>query len=219
VKSSVKRGPKQHKRSRPATIGLIVEGETEFYALPLLYRKELIPGCPPLKLINLGGVGSHLNATGVAKLIAPKVKQHLAAGLQHVVICLDREQRDDCPGGFAGGISRELLAALGTTGRGMRIHVVIADRTFEAWLLADAAGLHQRGLLKTAPKFRTFEGALGEQGRKGTIELTRLLGREYRKTLDGPKLFEQLDFTIARAAGRGQRGSRSLDKLLRTLGV
>lgn len=219
MKPPATRVAKQHKRSRPATIGLIVEGETEYHALPLLHRKNLIPGCPPLKPINLGGVGATLNTMGIAKLIAPKVKQHLAAGLQHVVVCLDREQRDDCPGSLAGGVHRELLAVLGASEKKTNISVVVADRAFEAWILADASGLHQRGLLKAAPKFRTFEGVLGEQGRKGTIELTRLLGREYRKTIDGPKLFEQMDFTAARTGGRGQRGSRSLDKLLRTLGV
>ena len=36
------------------TVGLVVEGDTEFYALPKLAK--LIAGCPPLRAANLGGL-------------------------------------------------------------------------------------------------------------------------------------------------------------------
>jgi len=93
------------------------------------------------------------------------------------------------------------------------------DRTFEAAVLADATGLHSRGVFKRAPTFRSFEGSLGKNNRKGVDDLTDLLGRPYNKTKDGPRLFEQLNFTVARDHSAGARGSRSLDKLLRSLGI
>ncbi len=67
------------------------------------------------------------------------------------------------------------------------------------------------------PKFHSFEGKLGKQQRKGEVELSELLGREYSKTGDGPKLFEKLDFTAAR--DHDNHGSVSLDSFLRLLGV
>jgi hypothetical protein len=90
---------------------------------------------------------------------------------------------------------------------------------FEAWILADAAGLHQRRTFVVAPSFHSFEGSLGLNATKGKDDISRLLGRSYSETSDGPKLFEKVDFAAARKFGSGTGGSRSLDKLLRTLGV
>lgn len=198
------------------TIGLIVEGETEFKALPLLHtNKKLVKGCPPLRAINLNGIGSHMTVPAIAKMVAPKVKSHIAAGRTKVVLCMDREQRSDCPGKLAISLRAAIVAQVGPAD----VHVVIADRTFEAWILADARGLHASRHFKLKPNFTCFEGSMGERDRKGCIELDRLLGREYSKTVDGPRLFAALNFAHARDFGPGRPGSRSLDKLLRTLGV
>lgn len=202
------------------TIGIIVEGEAEFAALPLLHRKGLIAGCPPLKPLNLHGVGSDRRPIGIAKLIAPKLIQLHAAGCRRIIVCFDREQRAECAPGLAKAVTAALEAELSARGKVVpSFQVVIADRAFEAWLLAGAVGLHARRLFKHAPTFSSFEGQLGAEGKKGVVELTRLLGREYSKTKDGPGLFEELSFAEARAHGRGERGSRSLDKLLRSLGA
>lgn len=202
------------------TVGLIVEGDAEFAAFPLLHKKKLVPGCPPLKTINLGGVGSDRKPEGIAKLIAPKVIQHQAAGLTQVLICIDREQRTLCAPGFASAVMEALRVELQRRGKPWNdVHVVIADRTFEAWLLADAKGLYQRKVFKRAPHFHSFEGQLGERQLKGVVELTTLLGRSYSKTRDGPDLFTKLDFATARTHAKGASGSKSLDKFLRTLGV
>lgn len=203
-----------------ATVGLVVEGDTEFAALPRLHTKKLIEGCPPLRAVNLGGVGSDRNADGIARLVAPKVIQHKLAGRQKVVVCLDREQRDRCAPGLASDIRTALAVVL--EGKGHRtddVHIVVADRSFEAWLLAGSAGFVDAGLFIAAPKRVCFEGELCEQGKKGVVELSRLLARPYEKTADGPRLFEDLDIKAARSHGSGLSGSRSFDKFLRSVGV
>jgi hypothetical protein len=210
-------------RSRPA-IGLVVEGATEFNALPRLHtNKKLFPGCPPLYPINLGGVGGDVKPDGIAKRVSPKVVTHILAGRTTVVVCLDREDRDDCPGAFAEVVRRALAAKLKTepalTKRAYRFHVIIVDRAFKAWILADACGLHARGVFPKAPSFHSFEGQLGKRRQKGAVEIGELWKREYLKTTHGSRLFEELCFEDARRGGKGQRGSRSLDKLLRTLGL
>jgi hypothetical protein len=200
------------------TIGLIVEGDSEFYALPRLVN--VFPGrCSPLRAINLGGLGSHMIPAQVAKRVAGKVRVHLAAGRKHVVVCIDREQREECPGTFAKSVLTSINATIGPVPN-FRVDVVVADRTFETWLLAGADGLFEQGFLQQSLKRpHCFEGELGEQGKKGVVELSRLLGRPYSKTGDGPRLFEKLDFQAARDFRPGRRGSRSLDKFLRTLNL
>jgi hypothetical protein len=199
---------------------LIVEGETEYAALPLLHRKGLIRGCPPLKAKNLRGLGSHLVPLGVAKAVVGKVIAFQEDGIQRVVLCVDREQRVECAGGFAQSVQAAITAELVRKGRSAGgVCVVVADRAFEAWLLADAVGHHKRGTFVRAPDFQSFEGSLGRQQKKGTVELDSLLGRPYVKTSDGPRIFEQTDFVAARSTSASGRGSRSLDKFLRVLGL
>lgn len=214
----MKRVPRARRPGVRPTVGMVVEGDTEFEALPRLYRKHLVAGCPPIKPTNLGGVGSHLTPGAVGKMVAPKVIAHKAAGRNKVVVCIDREQRGMCASQFAHEVSLAIVAELASRGGDVtEIYVVIADRTFECWLLAGAKELFEAGKLVLGPTHHCFEGSLGEAQEKGVRELTRLLGRKFEKTRDGPSLFEALDFKAARAYKAGGRGSKSLDKLLRTL--
>jgi len=215
----VSRSRASERHSNPeATIGLIVEGDAEFKALPRLHK--LLPGCPPLKAINLGGIGAECAPEGVARRVVPKVIAHQAAGRIRIILCIDRENRQRCAPGFASDVSQALTRELKQKGRpSTGVHVVIMDRAFEAWILADARGLHARRKFKSAPPFHCFEGELGAQQRLGVVEMERLLGRPYSKTSDGPELFSALRFPEARAHQNHGHGSRSLDKFLRTLGV
>lgn len=151
-------------------------------------------------------------------MVLPKVIAHQEAGRAQIVVCLDREQRPNCPGELAGEILKALQGELTSKGRTKDgVAVVVADRAFEAWILADARGLHNRRVFNASPKFHRFEGEIGERSMKGCVELSHLMGRPYSKTVDGPALFRKLDFGAAR--DHSKHGSKSLDKLLRTLGV
>jgi hypothetical protein len=200
------------------TAGIIVEGQTERDALPLLHTKKLVRDCPPMSVINLEGVGSHLAPIGVARRVLPKVIEHQVKQRTPIVVCIDREQRDATADEFAKAVLTELTALLRAKGRqANEVRVAMADRAFEAWILADARGLHRKKMFVRGPAFHSFEGAMGKQQKKGVVELGELLGREYRKTGDGPRLFEKLDFVAAR--DHGGHGSVSLDSFLRMLGV
>lgn len=202
------------------TVGLVVEGDSEFLALPLLHREGLIPNCPPLRATNLGGVGSDRSPIGIAEMAAGSVHAHKIAGRTKVVLCLDLEQRAECAGAFAVSVATALTGVLASRKCPTDdVHVVAANRSFEAWILADARGLYARKHLKKAPTFHRFEGSLGMNRTKGKDDLSSLLQRPYSETQDGPRLFKQLDFAAARAWADGGRGSRSLDKLLRILCV
>lgn len=217
--SEDKRRFRRREGIRP-TVGLVVEGDAEYFALPRLHKDGLIPNCPPLRATNLGGVGSHLSPLGIARMAAGSVHAHKAAGRSKVILCIDLEQRPACAGAFATSVSKalsqELVARKCPTDD---THVVIANRSFEAWLLADARGLFDRGMLRKAPRFHRFEGSLGSKETKGKDDLTHLLERPYSETSDGPHLFASLDFKEARLWTGSGRGSRSLDKFLRILGI
>ena len=210
-------------RSLPV-VGLVVEGDTEYEALPLLHKMKLVPCCPPLKASNIRGLGANMSPRAIAQAVCQQVVAHIVAGRSRVLVCLDREDRDDCPGDLAKAIEKELEAELRNTSIGQKkrpheVSVVIANRAFEAWILADAGGLHARQIFRRAPSFHCFEGQMGKRRQMGVVEIRELWEREYRKTTDGPRLFEKLRFSDARKCGKGQRGSKSLDKLLRCLGV
>jgi hypothetical protein len=180
----------------------------------------LLPDCPPLRATNLGGVGGNLNASAIAKRLAPKVIAHWYAGRDKVVVCIDRENRSVCAPGLAGEVRKCLSTELsGRNTEHRSVEIVVMDRTFEAWLLADARGHQARQDFIMAPNFHAFEGQAGDRQRKGVTELARLLGREYRKTIDGPRLFARLNFDAARRFGPNAHGSRSLHKFLRSLGL
>lgn len=202
------------------TIGLIVEGDSEFAALPLLHKERLIPNCPPMKTINLHGVGSDRQPIGIAKMVTPKIIELAAAGCANVVVCFDREQRVTCAPQLAQEVSLAINNEIRSRGKvAPSFQVVVADRAFEGWLLAGAEALYSARIFSRLPGNSCFEGELGIQGRKGTEELSMLLGRTYDKVKDGPSLFRLLDFEVARSHGPGKRGSRSMDKFLRSLGV
>jgi len=217
------KSPRKLRPRRPnilPTIGLIVEGDSEFAALPLLHKEGLIPNCPPMKTINLHGVGSDRHPIGIAKMVTPKIIQLALAGCKNVVVCFDREQRPTCAPQLAREVNLAILNEFRSRGNVVpRFQVVVADRAFEAWLLAGAESLHAAGIFNRVPGSQCFEGELGIQGRKGTEEISSLLGRTYDKTRDGPSLFRLLNFVEARSHGSGKRGSRSFDKFLRSLGV
>jgi hypothetical protein len=164
------------------TIGLVVEGDTEYIAFPYLHTKKMLPNCPPLKATNLKGVGSHLNPEGVARMVAPKVIAHMAAGRNGVVVCIDLEDRNECPGVFAQAIHAKLKVLLHEKDYDVgNVHIIILNRSFEAILLAGSKGLHQKGLLKAEYGGHSFEGKLGKQGRKGVVELCRRPREEPRE--------------------------------------
>lgn len=169
-----------------------------------------------MKSKNLGGVGSDLTPGAIAKRIAPKVIAHVSAGRKRVIVCIDREQRVECASDVAARVSSALAKLISGKCNG-DVSIVVADRTFEAWLLADPDGLFRLNLFKKRPAAHSFEGSLGKGHKKGIVELGDALGRPYSKTKDGPILFAKLD--LSRARDHRGRGSRSLDKLLRELGV
>jgi len=202
---------------------MIVEGRTEVEAFRRLQRR--VPGCPLLDLAavsrcNLKGVGGDAPADVIAGKIA-KLALLIAPDNDKIVVCIDREGRPDTAALFAQDVSdatQRRLASLGSP-LPVPLEVVVADRAFEASILADIQGVCRQKRV-ALPRNRCYEGYLGERGDVGARLLRRFL-HQYDKVADGASLFDLVDLTRARVCCRSGRGwgSASLNSFLVALGL
>lgn len=79
------------------------------------------------------------------------------------------------------------------------VGVVVADREFESWLLADFRGLRQRGAFLPGAKLDPTTWAAPCERRDGKTALSRVLLGGYRPSVDQAQLVRQL------SRGRGLR--------------
>lgn len=113
-------------------IGIIVEGESEYYSLPLILK-------------SLGGAYEHAWLKVVKAVIPPKASYGVMAnacksrlrlleteGVDRILVLIDREDRDECSGTIASGLAASLIKLTQT-----EVFVVVKDRTYENWLIAD----------------------------------------------------------------------------------
>jgi hypothetical protein len=205
------------------SIGLVVEGQTEGTAFRQL--PTLLPSCPVLdRPAVVKGIGSDATPGQVAKRVAREVA-FLQPDNRKVIVCIDLESRPLAAADFANQVAAALAEALPEVGGrpGYPVNVIVADRAFEAWLLADIACLAKNG---TRPPKKCYESHMRPMvgGRRcgyhyGDDLLRTFLGR-YDKTRDGPRLFAKLNFAHARIpCDGGGRGSRSLAAFLEALGT
>jgi hypothetical protein len=157
-------------------------------------------------------------------VIADKVARRavmLAPENDKIIVCIDREARQEEASEFAASLLEALrskLAAL-TSPLGIPIDVVVADRAFEAWILADIQGICRLKHMRP-PRNRCYEGHHEGEADFGARLLKRILGR-YEKATDGPDLFALVELSRARlvpSAGRAW-GSASLNLFLEALGL
>jgi hypothetical protein len=187
------------------TIASVVEGEGEVRALPkLLYRLAgQVPAIDlrvpqPMRVPR----GRLLMAGGIERAVSATALRVEAAG--GVLVLLDAD--DDCPA----MLGPELLSRAKAARPDVPVSVVLANREFEAWILAGAsslAGRHGFPEQLTAPP--------DPESIRGAKERLRHLrdGRTYKPTVDQAPLASALDIDQARA------GSPSFAKFCRDIHV
>lgn len=198
-----------------ARLGLVVEGESEYFAIPILLQKA---GASPGQKVVFRGQGTQSPIPIlVQKRLLPATRALTLRSHSKVLVVIDREDRPDCPGDFAQRVCSELVRQLEST-YGYRgtppIVVVVADRTLENWLIADPQGIRQHAYISRDIARRVGSNADG-------LDAIRILqwayrpGKYYHKTKDGPALAARV-----RVLQQGvRRCSKSLDKLLREAGA
>ena len=121
-------------------VALITEGFSEFRSLSTLYGQlESRSGnvfLAPLKI--------NVSPDAAPRIIARECRSRLfiaqAKGADLAVILLDRERQERCAGLVAAGIERE-TQPLCTP---LTVRVVLKDRQFENWLIADLGALRRQ---------------------------------------------------------------------------
>ncbi len=198
-------------RQRPP-IGLVVEGESEYAALPYLVARGGGRNANP---IIFGGqaVNSDLERFA-AQRIGPKVRAAMLKRVAKVVVVVDRELRPDCPSKIArtvaAGVSRYLDENFPSSRNSPPFVVVCADRSLENWLIADPEKIAAYGNLQRRPVRPRTANVDGKDACR-LIRRACKPNRSYHKTRDAPQLARlvRVDEPTVR------RRSKSLDKFLR----
>lgn len=185
-------------------IGLVVDGQSEVAALPNLYpRLEAETGHQFLRPV-LAPIQPLAPPAAIARACGTRVSQLARRGADRVLVLVDREGRPECPGVLALEIQGRLPQAVTTT-------VVIKNRTFENWLIADV-----QALLQQPGRFDVSAGMRSriEPNHADSADALRLLQRAairtaYNKVQDSQR-------TLARAAPcEMASNSRSFRRFLR----
>lgn len=190
---------------------IATEGVSEYRALPEILKSVRSGG----GALNARVLKISCQPDGPVRGIARSAKVALniasAKKAELFVLVLDREQRAEAPGDLAAEIASEIFALDNWR---FRLAVVMKDRMFENWLVADL------GALRKQPARFTVTDAMArrvEPNKADRVDATKLLEQaairqSYDKQADSLKIAKRMD--IDKAALH----SRSLRHLLHVLG-
>ena len=192
-------------------IGIVVDGLGEFQSLPeICARLCLRPGDQLLAPVH-----ARLQPKSAPGRIAEGVLKKLdllrKRGADVVLLLIDREDRPDCAPEFAQAIETAFVAM------GEQVHVVVKNRKFENWLIADPKALasHKKRFKPT----EVFRKHVRPNKADNVADATALLNQIcvkgkgfYHKTQDPPRILEKMDITEA------GKNSRSFRRFLHLLG-
>jgi len=190
-------------------IGIVVDGDAESQALKLLTRRIEIEG---VQLLNPAYANMQPKSPPgrIARAAVKTVAILRARGATLIVVLIDREDRQECPPEFANQLKRA-FAKLGYDD----IHVVVKNRTFENWLIADLEALKQlRGRFKVT---KTFERTVSPNIADNVVDAEALLNtivvkQKYHKRRDATRIMAVQE--IRNMA----KNSRSFRRFLRVVG-
>jgi hypothetical protein len=190
-------------------IGMLVDGQAEFRAMPLLIPRIDSPHTllSPL-YADIQPNAPISQVVGAVRCKLPILAAHRADAL---VVLVDREQRPDCPGELAAAVEQELLECCTQAGVGT-VGVVIKNRMFENWLVADTRALGQMRKRFAFPD-RAFDQI---RGRADSVDAADLLKRHAAKRAYD-KISDAMKVLHTSEPLRMAENSRSFRRFLRRL--
>lgn len=195
-------------------IGILVEGDSEYYALPRLLGR--IPTSDDLRLRPQKCSVHPLAPPGQIALRAARDARMLTdRGAEHIVILLDLETRNVCPAEFAAELAAQVHASLVQSSASSRVSVVMKVRTFENWLISDPQAISANPGLFDPPQRFARHVSPDKADNVDALQLLQQWSRvrgAYEKVKGAAALCEKLD------PERAARNSRSFRRLLRVLG-
>lgn len=190
-------------------IGLIVDGEAEFKSLPhVIAALGHASGNTILRPV-LAKLTPTAPLPVIARSCTSALQQLEGRRAERVVVLMDREDRSECIPHLASNLKRELCQVTRVA-----IDVVVKNRMYENWLVADSQAL--------ACQPGRFQVSAADRGRVAPSKADHVdalamikrscLGTAYHKVLDSERVLARADtLTIA-------SNSRSFRRFLRCVG-
>ncbi|MFQ6029146.1 MAG: DUF4276 family protein [Dehalococcoidia bacterium] len=123
-------------------IGFLVEGQSEYVALP-----ELLKRCDSPHVLLTRVLVAPVSPLGtpyqIANQLMKKIPILATRNVDKVVVLIDRENCPQCAGHRASEIRIALNQRLMQKGYSLSVDVVIKNRCFENWLVADVEALRE----------------------------------------------------------------------------
>ena len=189
-------------------IGVIADGVAEVVALKELFRRiniDRVSVCDPL----YADMQPHSTAGQIFKAAEGRLAILNGRGCNKIIILIDREDRQDCPGEMAGSIA----SAFHFNGH-KNVVVVVKNRAFENWLVADMSALRATA----ARKYEIREGLIDRIRNSGADNVSAINLLEncvrggYSKRRDAIEICKIVDPTVV------AENSRSFRRLMRVMG-
>jgi len=191
-------------------IVILTEGISEFKSLPRLYPQlhEKMPAGS--KIVNTLKVTAQPDASFSRIVAACRPSLIIASQIcDMVIVLLDREQQQDCPGKIASLLEKEFMKATNKP-----VRVALKDRMFENWLISDLEALKKhprRYIVDNAVEARISPNKADTVN--GMTAIKRMIANgEYSKTQDSDRICK------AASVDRIASNSRSFRHFLHVLG-
>lgn len=186
-------------------IGVLVDGQGEYYALPHLLPRIASPNT------ILGPYFSPIQPFASPAQIAHVASKRFGTlpNVDLILLLIDKETRQECTGPFVQEIEREAQKR----SEGMNVRVVLKVTKLENWLVADPQALRDlQGLFENVERIEKKV----VPGRADAVDAYELLKTSCKQSYDKKKgaieICKKLD------PERARQNSRSFRKLLKTLG-
>jgi hypothetical protein len=195
----------------------VVEGVGEEKAVPILVERWLeyrgFDGCFDVqeRAVRAQGVGALSRPYDATRHLGIEayVRSALRARADAILVILDAD--DACLNRTAHNpLGPELLARARAVAGDVPISVVVANRTYEAWLLAGRAALYRCRLVQRGAPLSRISDPEARAGSKGVIG--QFIGEKYSPPVHQPELTRAMSFSEG-----SQRRAPSLAKLVREL--
>jgi hypothetical protein len=195
-------------------IGIIVDGEGEYYALPVLLKK--MKGCFPLVANPL-----HCDIQPCAKdlgqqamRVAATAKILIASGAEMIILLLDKENRRGCAQTLADKLTTAVNKEFLRLNLIVQVVTVLKVRKFENWLVADWKALAAQSNLVRVHKIRQQADSNKADAIKDAFELLKehSIDKAYAKRRGALEICRKADPLVL------AKNSRSFRKFLRTIG-
>ncbi|WP_442929677.1 DUF4276 family protein [Micromonospora sp. WMMC250] len=187
-------------------VAILTEGDSEFSALPHL-ANQFREACSlsSYRVIKVA-VTPDAPVGQVARQCAERARVAALAGADFVVVLLDREQQADCCGLIAESIRSGMLRYCEALNQ-IRLAVVLKDRKFENWLVADLEALRAQPARfnVTAALSRSVSPNKADSTDAELLIKRAAIGSSYDKRADAGRICRQMDILRAGANSRSFR--------------